>query len=131
MDLLSVLSQWGLEGASGPCDLDRDDDVDAADLAFVLQSWGACPESASYSPPTIDRAGVIANRSDRVRGRLFRGRSFRGRGDLDANGVVDRRDLERLQANWGACDNCPSDLDADGVVGSRDLLLLLANWGVL
>ena len=49
--------------------------------------------------------------------------------DLDANGVVDRHDLDLLRDNWGACENCPSDLDADGVVGSGDLLILLANWG--
>ena len=129
VDLLQVLGGWGLNGASGPCDLDRDDDVDVVDLTFLLQSWGSCPQPASYSPPTAHRAGVIANRAVQFRGRLVRGRSFRGRGDLDANGVVDHRDLHRLQANWGACDNCPSDLDADGVVGSRDLLILLANWG--
>ena len=124
LDLLQVLGGWGLAGASGPCDLDRDDDVDAVDLTFLLQSWGSCPQPASYAPPTTRRAGAIANRSDQFRGRLFR-----GRGDLDANGVVDQRDLQRLQANWGACDNCLSDLDADGVVGTRDLLILLANWG--
>ncbi|MEE9128415.1 MAG: choice-of-anchor Q domain-containing protein [Phycisphaerales bacterium] len=124
LDLLGVLIGWGLTGASGPCDLDRDDDVDAADLTFLLQSWGSCPELGSYSPPTIDQAGVIAHRSDHFRGRLFR-----GRGDLDGNGTVDRLDLHLLHANWGACDNCLSDLDADGVVGSRDLLILLANWG--
>ena len=129
LDLLQVLAEWGLAGASGPCDLDRDDDVDVSDLAFLLESWGTCPQAASYSRPTTHRVGAIANRSGQFRGRLFRGRLFRGRGDLDANGVVDRRDLERLQANWGPCDNCPSDLDADGVVGSRDLLMLLANWG--
>ena len=124
VDLLQVLGGWGLTGASGPCDLDRDDDVDAVDLAFLLQGWGSCPQPAYGSPPTTPRAGAIANRSDRFRGRLFR-----GRGDLDAHGVVDQRDLHRLQANWGPCDNCPSDLDADGVVGSRDLLILLGNWG--
>jgi hypothetical protein len=132
-DLLSVLIEWGLAGASGPCDLDRDDDVDAADLTFLLQSWGSCPQGAYGSPSgpqfvtqplAAHRAGAGANRSDHFRGRLIR-----RRGDLDGNGVVDRFDLERLHANWGACDNCPSDLDADGVVGSRDLLILLANWG--
>ena len=125
LDLLQVLAEWGLAGASGPCDLDRDDDVDVADLTFLLQSWGSCPQPASYASPTTHWAGVIANRAVVS----FRGRLFRGRGDLDANGVVDQRDLHRLQADWGACDNCPSDLDADGVVGSRDLLILLANWG--
>ncbi len=124
VDLLQVLGAWGLTGASGPCDLDRDDVVGVKDLTFLLQSWGSCPQPASYAPPTTPRAGAIPNRSDQLRGR-----SFRGRGDLDANGVVDQRDLHRLQANWGPCNNCPSDLDADGVVGSRDLLILLANWG--
>ena len=133
LDLLQVLGAWGLAGASGPCDLDRDDDVDVVDLTFLLQSWGSCPQPANGSPsgpqfvnqPRAEhRAGAGTDRAV-----SFRGRLFRGRGDLDANGVVDQRDLHRLQANWGACDNCPSDLDADGVVGSRDLLILLANWG--
>ena len=129
VDLLQVLGGWGLTGASGPCDLDRDDDVDVTDLTLLLQGWGSCPQPAYGSPPTTPRAGAIANRSDQFPGRSFRGRLFRGRGDLDANGVVDQRDLHRLQANWGPCDNCPSDLDADGVVGTRDLLILLGNWG--
>ena len=124
VDLLQVLGGWGLTGASGPCDLDRDDDVDVTDLTLLLQGWGSCPQPAYGSPPTTHRAGAIANRSDQFPGRLFR-----GRGDLDANGVVDQRDLHRLQADWGPCDNCPSDLDADGVVGTRDLLILLGNWG--
>ena len=119
LDLLIMISQWGLEGASGLCDLDRDDDVDGSDLTFLLENWGTCPQPSNYSQPAMHRANSL-------RGRAFRGR---GRGDLDANGVVDRHDLDLLRENWGPCDSCPSDLDADGVVGSRDLLMLLANWG--
>ncbi len=117
LDLLILLSQWGMEGASGPCDLDRDDDVDASDVSFLLQNWGSCPQASSYSQPAIHRAGS------------FRGRAFWGRGDLDGSGVVDLHDLDLLRDNWGACENCTSDLNADGVVSSGDLLILLANWG--
>ena len=116
-DLLQVLAEWGLIGASGPCDLDRDDDVDIEDLTFLLESWDTCSPLSNDSPPALRRDG------------LFQGRASRGRGDLDANGIVDRHDLQLLRDNWGACENCPSDLDADGVVGNRDLLMLLANWG--
>ena len=119
LDLLLVLSQWGLAGASGPCDLDRDDDVDGSDLTFLLENWGTCPQPSNYARP-------VTRQAISFRGRTFRGR---GRGDVDGNGVVDRQDLQLLRENWGACENCPSDLDADGVVGSRDLLILLANWG--
>ncbi len=51
--------------------------------------------------------------------------------DLDANGVIDARDLAILLTSWGACltcDACPADLDGDCTVGAADLARLLSVW---
>lgn len=51
------------------------------------------------------------------------------RGDLDANGVIDGRDLSLLLIAWGTGDQVTGDIDGDGLVDSQDLAILLANWG--
>lgn len=51
-----------------------------------------------------------------------------GPADLNADGVVDGRDLAELLAAWGSF-NPLLDLDANGSVGGGDLAITLSSWG--
>lgn len=50
--------------------------------------------------------------------------------DVNRDGVVDAKDLARVQGAWGkARPSAPEDIDGDGFVNSRDIGLLLGSWG--
>ena len=81
-------------------DLDRDNDVDLADLAQLLGSYG---ESAGMTYED---------------------------GDLDGDGDVDLADLAELLGVYGTvCAECPGDLDGDNDVDLADLAQLLGSYG--
>ncbi len=52
------------------------------------------------------------------------------RGDINADGVIDSKDLVMLLNAWGACaiGPCPGDINGDGVVNGVDLLSVLSLW---
>ena len=145
-DLVQVLGGWGLAGASDRCDLNRDDIVDGDDLLMVLGQWGICPvQESAQQPSNIEiawrqLAEMRARSEARRRDVPVIDRALAAsRSDVDGNGAVDLRDLELLQANWGAsridahgtpsAPGTPGDVDADGDVDARDMILLLGNWG--
>jgi uncharacterized membrane protein len=52
-------------------------------------------------------------------------------GDINADGVVDVRDLLAVLAAWGPCadcKDCPADVHDDCDVNHLDLLIVLSNW---
>ena len=57
-----------------PGDIDRDGDVDVANLIALLAAWGPCPQKSECPE------------------------------DLDGSGTVDFGDLLLLLAAWGACE---------------------------
>lgn len=48
--------------------------------------------------------------------------------DLDSNGSVDRRDLDRLLLSWGEPNADGSDIDSDGRVDALDVAILARSW---
>ncbi len=52
------------------------------------------------------------------------------RGDINADGVIDGKDLVMILNTWGACaiGPCPGDVNGDGVVDGIDLLIMLSLW---
>ncbi|MHC4415128.1 MAG: right-handed parallel beta-helix repeat-containing protein [Planctomycetota bacterium] len=140
-DLLAVLHAWADTGG-GPCDINRDGTVGVIDLFAVLEGWGPCPEAARVEGSSGGWGEAPSVVSGFARGRpeheapMEAGprsaalNASRSPGDLDANEVVDRRDLAILRAAWGPCGaGHPADLDRDGRVGVGDLLDLLGRWG--
>ena len=69
----------GIPNECDPCvaDLDCDGSVEAADLAFLLGSWGLCPEPPEPCPADIQGTG---------------------------DGEVGAGDLAQLLGDWGLCD---------------------------
>lgn len=120
-DLLTLLASWGLAGASDICDADRNDIVDESDLLILLSNWGICGDAANASwTGDSDISSTLAPLQ----------LSHSKNADLDNNGIVDRTDLELLQAAWGPCEKgCQADLDSNGKVSTGDLIKLLAKWG--
>jgi len=119
---LAMFSAWGLKGASGICDVDRNDIVNESDLLVLINNWGLCEESAGATWPG-DSEELAAGFTTRL------SRNNRN-ADLDNNGIVDKADLELLYAAWGSSiKGSRADLDANGKVDTFDLIELLANWG--
>jgi len=121
-DLYSVLVKIGCPG-----DFDQDNDVDTADLLFLLGAWGT-PDGdmdGDGDTDTSDLLALLAAWGDCPRPPCP--------WDFNGDDVVDDLDQDILMAHWGDCpeppEECPWDLNGDGVVDGLDLMELIDHYG--
>jgi YD repeat-containing protein len=122
-DALGFSEDFGLTTcAKGPpCagDLDRDDDIDTADLGLFDNVFARLKDADIYTRAKPISSTLTAKPCE---------------GDFDADGDLDGSDLVVFSADFGRTDctsppPCEGDFDADGDVDGSDLVGLSADFG--
>lgn len=115
--------RWRLIPPSKMGDSNFDGVVNQLDLTTFARAL-ALPFAPGQEAFDFDGDGALSASDTQEFLSLFKGK----RGDIDANGVVDGKDLGDLLLHWGPVPSA-FDLDLDGRVSGSDLGILLANWG--
>ncbi|MHC4245818.1 MAG: dockerin type I domain-containing protein, partial [Planctomycetota bacterium] len=118
--------------ANEPSQLHVEESLIAGNQAFEGGGvWGR----STIDALNLDGTAIRSNQPDEVGGPLTLLLAHHDEGcwrDLDADGVVDQRDIEVLLEHFDANTSIQEgvfDLDGDGSINHRDLAIIIDGWG--